>query len=116
VDLSWSLYVPLVLAAIVFAGLSIAAGIVSARGNHANAERIRDVGFLVLIAMGTWTVVLLLMAIFSEPDDIWDMLIILLVVVAFFAVLLLVFWGISLLIGAISRGLSRRRQVTTEDL
>jgi hypothetical protein len=116
VDLSWSLYVPLVLAAVAFAGLSIAAGIVSARGNHAGAERVRDVGFLVIMAMGAWTVVLLLAAIFSEPDDVWDMAIIVLVVVVFFALLLLVFWAISLLIGAISRGLSRRRQVTTDEL
>jgi hypothetical protein len=115
-DLSWSLYVPLVLAGVGFAGLSIAAGIVSARGNHAGAERVRDVGFLLLLAMGVWTVVLLLAAIVSEPDDVWDMVIIVLVVVAFFAILLLVFWGISLLIGAISRGLSRRRQVTTDEL
>jgi hypothetical protein len=115
-DLSWSLYVPLVLAAVAFAGVSIAASIVSSRGNHDGAERVRDIGFLVLLAMGVWTVVLLLMAIFSEPDDIWDMVIIVLVIVVFFAILLLVFWAISLVIGAIGRGLSRRQQVTTEDL
>jgi hypothetical protein len=45
-----------------------------------------------------------------------DMLIIMLVVVAFFAILLLVFFGISQLIGVVSRAMTRRRRVTTDEL
>jgi hypothetical protein len=115
-DLSWSLYVPLILAAAAFAVIAIAAGIVASRGNHAGAERLRDVGFLVLIGFGAWTVILVLMAIFSEPDDVWDLVIITLVIVAFFVILLVVLFGISLLIGALGRLMSRRTRVTTDEL
>jgi hypothetical protein len=116
VDLSWGLYVPLILAAVAFGVLSIVAGIVAGRGNVDGAERIRDIGFLLLIGFGVWTIVLLLMAIFSEPDDVWDMLIITLVIVVFFAVLLVVFFLISLVFGRAGRRRARRRRVTTEDL
>jgi hypothetical protein len=114
--MSWSLYVPLILAAVAFAVISIAAGIVAARGNHAGAERLRDVGFLVLIGFGAWTVILLLIAIFSEPDDVWDLVIITLVIVVFFALLLVVFFGVSVLVGAAGQFRTRRRRVTTDEL
>jgi hypothetical protein len=112
----WSLFLPLLLGAIAFGAISAVAGVMSSRGNEDGAERVRDYGFLLLLAMSVWTVVLLLLAIFDEPDDVWDMVVIGLVIVVFFALLLLAFWGISLLIGLISRGTSRRRRVTTEDI
>jgi Kef-type K+ transport system membrane component KefB len=115
-DLTWSLYLPLVLAALGYAVISIVAGIMAARGNVARAERTRDIGFLVVLGIGAWTIILLLIAMFSEPDDVWDMVIITLVIVVFFAILLLVFFGLSLLVGAAGRARSRRRRVTTDEL
>jgi uncharacterized membrane protein len=112
----WSLFLPLLLGAILFGVVSVAAGVMSGRGNEEGAERVRDYAFLLLIAMGAWTVVLTLLAIFDEPDEIWDMVTIGLVIAVFFVLLLLAFWGISLLIGMIGRGTTRRRRVTTEDL
>lgn len=115
-DLSWGLYVPLILAAVAYGIVSAAAGVMAGRGNEAGSERVRDAGFLLLLAGGAWVLVLLLLSLFSEPDDLWDMVIITLVIVAFFAILLLALFGISLLIGRIGRSASRRRRVTTDEL
>jgi SNF family Na+-dependent transporter len=86
--LAWSLYFPLLLAAAIFAIISILAAVVRSRGNEASAEKLLDLGFVVAMAAGAWTLVLLVLAIFDEPDDIWDMVLIVLVVGAFFGILL----------------------------
>jgi hypothetical protein len=112
----WSLFLPLLLGAIAFGLITVVAGVMSSRGNEAGAERVRDYGFLLLLAMGAWIVVLLVISIFSEPDEVWDMVIIGLIIVAFFVLLLLVFFALSLLFGAFGRMTSRRRQVTTDEL
>ena len=114
--MSWSLFLPLVLGAFAYAVVSVVAGVISGRGNEAGAERARDYGFLLLLAIGAWIVILVLVALINKPNSVGDMLIIMLVVVAFFAILLLVFFGISQLIGAVGRGTTRRRRVTTDDL
>jgi hypothetical protein len=114
--MTWSMYLPLILAGIAFGVISVVAGVMASRGNDDGAERLRDYGFLLLLAIGVWTIILLLVSIFNKPNDVGDMLIITLVIVVFFALLLLVFFGISLLIGAIGRQTSRRRRVTTEDV
>jgi Kef-type K+ transport system membrane component KefB len=114
--MTWSMFLPLILAGIAFGITSVVAGVIANRGNEAGAERVRDYGFLLLLAMGAWTIILLLVSIFNKPNDVGDMLTITLVIVVFFALLLLVFFGISLLIGALGRQTSRRRRVTTEDL
>jgi hypothetical protein len=112
----WSLFLPLLLGAILYGLVSAVAGLMAGRGNDEGAERVRDYAFLLLLAMGVWTVILTLLAAFDEPDEIWDMITIGLVIVVFFVLLLLAFWGISLLMGLIGRGTTRRRRVTTEDL
>jgi hypothetical protein len=112
----WSLFLPLLLGGIAFGLLTVVAGVMTGRGNEAGAERVRDYGFLLLLAMAAWTVILLLMALFDEPEEIWDMVVITLIIVVFFVVLLVVFFGISLLIGALGRLTSRRRRVTTDEL
>jgi hypothetical protein len=114
--MSWGLYFPLILAAAVFAIVTASAGVMAGRGNDAGAERLRDAGFLILVAAGAWVIVLLLLALIDQPDDIGDMLIITLVIVAFFVILLLVLFGLSLLVGRLGRGASRRRRVTTDEL
>jgi hypothetical protein len=114
--MTWSMFLPLILAGVAFGVTSVVAGVMSSRGNDAGAERVRDYGFLLLLAMGAWTIILLLVSIFNRPDDVGDMFIIIVVIVVFFTLLLLAFFGISLLIGALGRTTSRRKRVTTEDV
>jgi hypothetical protein len=114
--MEWSLFQPLIFAGFAYGLISVVAGITASRGNDAGAERVRDYGFLLLLAIGAWIVVLILVSVVSEPDDVWDMLVITLVIVAFFLVLLLVFFGISVLVGALRSATSRRRRVTTDEL
>jgi hypothetical protein len=114
--MTWSMFLPLILAGVAFGVTSVVAGVMSSRGNDAGAERVRDYGFLLLLAMGAWTIILLLVSIFNRPDDVGDMFIIIVVIVVFFALLLVAFFGISLLIGALGRTTSRRKRVTTEDV
>jgi Na+-driven multidrug efflux pump len=114
--MSWSMFLPLILAGVAYGIVSVVAGVVSNRGNEAGAERARDYGFLLLLAMGVWTIILLLVSLFNRPNDVGDMAIIILVIVVFFALLLVAFFGISLLIGALGRTTSRRKRVTTEDV
>ena len=92
--LDWGLYSPLLLALLVYVVLFIAASIARARGNDNGAERILDIGFLVAVIAGAWTLVLLIFAILDEPDDIWDMVIIVVIVGVFFAVLLSLLFGL----------------------
>ena len=114
--MSWSMFLPLILGGVAYGVVSVVAGVMSSRGNEHGAERARDYGFLLLLAFGAWTIILLLVSIFNRPDDVGDMLIITLVIVVFFALLLVAFFGISLLIGALGRQTSRRKRVTTEDV
>ena len=109
--LAWSLYVPLLLAAALFAIISITSAVVRSRGNDAGAEKLLDVGFVVALAAGIWTLVLLVFAILDEPDDIWDMVLIVVVVGAFFGILLTVLFGVFELI--FSRG-GRQRAASEE--
>jgi hypothetical protein len=115
VDLSWSLYFPLILIAVAYAIVSATAGVMGGRGNEAGAERARDVGFLIVLVGAAWVVILTVLALISEPDDIGDMLTITLVIVVFFAILLLVLFALSLLFGRLGRSTSRRQRVTTDD-
>jgi hypothetical protein len=115
-DLTWGLYFPLILVAAAFAIVSAAAGVVGGRGNETGGERLRDIGFLIVLLGAAWVVVLSLMALISKPNDIGDMLLITLVIVVFFAILLVALFGLSLLAGRLGRSTSRRRRVTTDDL
>jgi hypothetical protein len=114
--MGWSLFLPLILAGLAFGLISAVAGVTASRGNEERAERLRDVGFLLVLLSGAWTVVLLLMAVFDEPDEIWDMVLITIVIVVFFILLLLAFFLIGQLIGMIGRAFSRRKRVTTQEL
>jgi hypothetical protein len=108
---AWGLYVPLLLAAAIFAIISIASAIVRSRGNEASAEKLLDLGFVVAVAAGAWTLVLLVLAIFNQPDDIWDMVLIVVVVGAFFGILLALLFGVFEVI--FSRG-GRKRAAPEE--
>jgi Kef-type K+ transport system membrane component KefB len=114
--MTWSMFLPLLLAGIAFGVISAVANVMDNRGNSERAERWRDYGFLLMLAFCVWTVILLLVAIFNKSNSVEDMVIITLVVVVFFALLLLVFFGISLLVGALGRQTERRRRVTTDEV
>ena len=114
--MSWSMFLPVILGGVAFGVTSVVAGVMSSRGNDAGAERVRDYGFVLLLAIGAWTLILLIVSIFNEPDDIGDMVTITLVIVVFFALLLLAFFGISMLVGAVGRRTSRGKRVTTDEL
>ena len=114
--MTWSMFLPLILAGLAFGVISAVANVMDNRGNSERAERWRDYNFLLMIAFCVWTVILLLVAIFNKSNSVEDMVIITLVVVVFFALLLLVFFGISLLVGALGRQTERRRRVTTDEV
>jgi Na+-driven multidrug efflux pump len=114
--MSWSMFLPVILGAVAYGVFTVVAGVMSSRGNEAGAERVRDYGFLLLLAIGAWTIILLLVSIFNEPDDVGDMVVITLVIVVFFALLLSAFFVISLLFGVLGRQTSRGKRVTTDEL
>jgi hypothetical protein len=110
---SFSLWLPLLFAAIAFGVLRVAAGIAAGRGREGAAERLLDVAFLLVLLGAVWVVILVLITLVDMPDEVWDMIMITLVVAVFFALLLVAFFLLSLLFGAIGRAVSRRRRVTT---
>jgi hypothetical protein len=109
----FSLWLPLIFAGVAYAVANVSAGVVASRDNEQGAERLRNIGFLIALLATAWVVVLLLIVLVDLPDKIGDMLTIIFVIVAFFAILLLVFFGLSELLGLARRALSRRRRVTT---
>jgi len=113
---TWSMFLPLILAGFAFAAISITANVMENRGNAERAERWRDYGFLLMLAFAAWTVILFIVSIFNKPNSVGDMFTITIVIVVFFALLLVVFFGISLLAGAVGRSMDRRKQVTTDEL
>jgi Na+-driven multidrug efflux pump len=114
--MEWSLFLPLLLGGLAYGVVAIVAGVLVSRGNDAGAARVRDYGFVLVLAMGAWTVILLIISIFNEPDDVGDLLTITLVIAVFFAILLLVFFGLAALFGALGRVMSRRERITADDV
>jgi Na+-driven multidrug efflux pump len=114
--MEWSLFLPLILGGIAYGITAIVAGVISSRGDDARAERVRDYGFVLLLAIGAWTLILLVISIFNRPNSVWDMVVITLVIVVFFALLLVAFFLISLVFGALGRMTARRRRVTTDEV
>ena len=85
--ISFSLYLPVMLLALVWAGLSVAGNVVAGRGNDAGASTMRDLGFGSMLLAGLWVVVLVVMALVQYPVRTSDGLLILAVVFVFFALL-----------------------------
>jgi len=85
--ISFSLYLPVMLLALVWAGLSVAGNVVEGRGNEAGAATMRDLGFGSMLLAGFWVAVLVVMALVQYPVRTSDGLLILAVVFAFFALL-----------------------------
>ena len=99
--MSSSLYTPLLLVAVVYAGLSIAAGVVDRRGDHERGERLLDVAFGVALLAAAYTVILLILSAFDAPARFTDAITTMLVVGAFFVLLLFFLFGVSQVYGRI---------------
>jgi len=85
--ISFSLYLPVMLLALVWAGLSVAGNVVEGRGNDAGATTMRDLGFGAMLLAGLWVVVLVVLAAVQYPVRASDGLTIIAVVFVFFGLL-----------------------------
>jgi hypothetical protein len=99
--MSSSLYTPLLLVAVVYTGLSIAAGIATRRGDTARGERLLDLGFATALIAAAYTVILLILAAVDAPGRFTDAITIMLVIGAFFVLLLLALFAVAQLFGRI---------------
>jgi uncharacterized RDD family membrane protein YckC len=105
--LSSTYFTPLILAGVVYAGLFVAARVLEGREDE-RSETAEDAGFAVMLLSGAYVAVLLVVAVLSEMDLVWDLVRILVVVIVFFAVLvLLLLLVFERAIGGITR--ARRR-------
>jgi cytochrome bd-type quinol oxidase subunit 2 len=87
--MSTSLYYPLLVVGLAYAALSIAAGVVTRRGDADKGERYRDAAFGTALAAAVYTAVLLILSAVDTPSRFEDMLLIFAVIFVFFALLLL---------------------------
>ena len=72
--MSTSLYYPLLVLIVVYASLSIAAGMVARGGDAEQGERYRDGAFGVALAGAAYTVVLLILSAVDTPSRFEDVL------------------------------------------
>jgi len=86
-SLSFALYLPVMLLALVWAGFSVAGNVVEGRGNYAGATTMRDLGFGAILLAGVWVAVLAILVAVQYPIRASDGLIIIAVAFAFFALL-----------------------------
>ncbi len=93
--MSTGLYYPLLVLVVVYASLSIAAGMVDRRGQPEQGERYRDGAFGTALAAGVYTVVLLILSAVDAPNRFSDMLLIFAVMFVFFLLLLIVLFLIA---------------------
>jgi hypothetical protein len=99
------MYAPLVILLAAYAIAAILTGRARGHDDRKNTERFGAIGFALVLAAAVWSVVLLLSAVVSYPNRIYDMLVIVVVIVVFFALLLLAFFALTELI---PRALRRR--------
>ena len=111
----WSLWLPLIFAAIAYAVVNAVAGMRATRGNPEQAEGLRNVAFLIALLASAWVAILLLFVLVDLPNKIGDMVTIMLVIVVFFAILGVVFFGIAEALGRVGRRVSRRKRATPHE-
>jgi len=105
-QISSSLFQPVLILGLVAIVLIVAGQVMRSRGAGERAEKVADIGFGIALLTGVYIVVLLLIALFSEPDLIYDAAVNILIVAVFFLLLLFVLFGVFELI--LSRGRRRR--------
>lgn len=93
-ELSFSLYLPLVVLAFVALVVFIAAQLVGSGERHELSEKLHDVSFAIALLGSIYVAVLLVISLVSEPDVIYDIILTMLIVFVFFAVLLLLLFGV----------------------
>ena len=86
-SLSFALYLPVMLLALVWAGFSVAGNVVEGRGNDAGATTMRDLGFGAILLAGLWVVLLAVLVAVQYPVRSSDGLIIIAVAFVFFSLL-----------------------------
>jgi len=86
-SLSFALYLPIMVLALVWAGFSVTGNVVEGRGNEAGADTMRDLGFGAMLLAGLWVLVLAVLVAVQYPIRSSDGLIILAVAFVFFALL-----------------------------
>ena len=101
-QISFGLFVPLIVLGVAFALVYIASGVTRSRGEEDSAEGLLDIGFALALAAVAWVAILLVISLVSVPDVIYDMVVILLVIGVFFALLLGILFALFELIA--SRG------------
>jgi bacteriorhodopsin len=106
-NLPSSLYTPLVVLLVVYAGLVLFAGRSRSHEDTERAERFDTFAFAVLLVAALYTIVLVISAVFAYPSRSTDMVTIVVVICAFFALLLFAFFLIA---EWIPRKLSRREE------
>lgn len=93
-ELSFSLYLPLVVLAFVALVVFIAAQLVGSGERPELSEKLHDVSFAIALLGSIYVAVLLVISLVSEPDVIYDIILTMLIVFVFFAVLLLLLFGV----------------------
>ena len=104
--MSSGLFMPLLVAGILYAVLLVAANAFERRGSQ-YAPPARNLAFVCILAAAVYAVVLAIIVFVSKFAVIEDFIYVTLVIVAFFVVLVLVLLLVEMLVGAIGR---RRRR------
>jgi uncharacterized membrane protein YdcZ (DUF606 family) len=107
-ELPSAMYTPLVLLLAGYVVFSLIAGRARANDDSEQADRYETLAFALVLVGGLYAVVLLVSAVVSYPNRVYDMVIILIVIGLFFALLLFIFFVIAEIIpGALRRGRDR---------
>ena len=85
--LSYGLFEPLLLAAVLYAILFLASRVLEGRGDQ-RGQKLADVAFVLLLLMGVYVVVLTVTALVNEAELFGDMLVTTAVITAFFLLLI----------------------------
>jgi cytochrome bd-type quinol oxidase subunit 2 len=105
-----ALFSPVYLMALAAVILIFVGQVMSSRGRGELAEKLSDVGFGVAFLTGVYVLVLLLIALVSQPDLIYDAAVNIVIVALFFLVLMILLFGLFELLFA----RRRRERVTPE--
>ena len=101
--MSSSVYYPLLLLAAFYAGASIAASRVGARGETERSERLRDLAFGAALLAAAYTAVLTVVSAIDTPNRFMDAVTTILVMCGFFLLLLVVLFLITKALSVFSR-------------
>jgi cytochrome bd-type quinol oxidase subunit 2 len=106
-----ALFSPVYLLGLATVILILVGQVLTSRGRGELAEKLSDLGFGLALLTGAYIVVLLLIALISQPNLIYDAAVNIVIVALFFLVLLVALFGLFELIFSRRR---RRKRVTPE--